>query len=108
VSKELFYENDWCVERYRIIVNGNQLWDVGVGHIRGAGIYKATPGWKVSETILIRGNDFEKNNIYNINTLYAKLGGESSFCKSIGEFAVPNNNGVKSLIWAKKQYQIME
>jgi ribulose-5-phosphate 4-epimerase/fuculose-1-phosphate aldolase len=32
------------------------------------------------QTILIRGNDFEKNNIYNNNTLYAKLGGESSFC----------------------------
>jgi hypothetical protein len=34
------------------------------------------------QTILIRGNDFEKNNIYNNNTLYAKLGGKSSFCKS--------------------------
>jgi hypothetical protein len=25
-----------------------------------------------------------------------------------GEPAVPNNNGVKLLIWAKKQYQMME
>jgi hypothetical protein len=48
VSEELFYENGIGTRRYRIIVNGNQLWDVGVGY-RGAGIYKATPGWKVSD-----------------------------------------------------------
>jgi hypothetical protein len=48
VSKNLHYENTGGVERYRIVVNGNQLWDVGVIY-RGAGIYKATPGWKVSD-----------------------------------------------------------
>ena len=78
VSKNLHYENTGGVERYRIVVNGNQLWDMGVGY-RGAGIYKATPGWKVSDNFN-KGNDFEKNNIYNINTLYAKLGGKSSLC----------------------------
>ncbi len=48
VSKNLHYENTGGVERYRIVVNGNQLWDVRVIY-RGAGIYKATPGWKVSD-----------------------------------------------------------
>jgi hypothetical protein len=48
VSEELFYENGIGTRRYRIIVDGNQLWDVGVIY-RGAGIYKATPGWKVSD-----------------------------------------------------------
>jgi len=50
ISKTLFYKNDGGTKYFRVIVNGNQLWDVGVGY-QGAGIYTATPGWKVSSTV---------------------------------------------------------
>jgi hypothetical protein len=43
VSKDLYYIDDRGNERYRIIVNGKELWDVGVGY-QGSGKYKATPG----------------------------------------------------------------
>jgi len=47
VSEELFYENGIGTRRYRIVVNGNELWDVGVGF--NGKIWESTPGWKVSD-----------------------------------------------------------
>lgn len=50
VSKDMYYLNTRGKERYRIIVNGNELWDVGVGF--NGESFIATPGWKVSSTII--------------------------------------------------------
>jgi hypothetical protein len=47
VSKDLFYVDDDNDKRYRIIVNGNELWDIGVGH--NGKTWIALPGWKVSD-----------------------------------------------------------